>query len=431
MNKKPIIAVIVSLLILGTVVVVLTTNYNVFRIKEKTEKPKDETPIHLGNITSFDDAVNAFSFDIFKKFLNDTQNEGNIFTSPYSIFTALAMTYEGAKGTTADEMKNVLNIEQNNESFHEYMQSLYQYLNANKTYNISTANALWIKENYPLLKEYKNLILTYYGGNSTAMDFSNPEHAAKIINGWIENKTHNLIKNLISPGNIDPVLTDLILTNAIYFKGTWQIQFDEKNTTEKPFKISKEKSTDVETMRFIGTHNQFNYTENQIMQMVELPYTGNEMSMTILLPKEGYTTQDIIRSMNHVSYKELIDSMNDTELDLSLPKFKIETPLYNLNNYLKELGMPTAFTGDADFSGMNGFGNLCISSVLHKAFIEVNEKGTEAAAATAVIMVTSAYPGQNLTQRIVFDADHPFVFLIQHKTTGTILFIGEVTDPST
>ena len=431
MNKKPIITVIVSLLILGTAVVVLTTNFNPSPIKEKTEKPKDETPIHLGNITSFDDAVNVFSFDIFKKFLNDTQNEGNIFTSPYSIFTALAMTYEGAKGTTANEMKKVLNIEQNNESFHEYMQSLYQYLNTNKSYNITTANALWIKENYPLLKEYKNLILTYYGGNSTDMNFSNSEHAAKIINGWIENKTHNLIKNLISPGNIDPVLTDLILTNAIYFKGTWQIQFDEKNTTEKPFKISKEKYTDVETMRFIGTHNQFNYTENQIMQMVELPYTGNEMSMTIMLPKEGYTTQDIIRSMNHVSYKELIDSMNNTELDVSLPKFKIETPLYTLNNYLKELGMPTAFTGDADFSGMNGFGQLCISSVLHKAFIEVNEKGTEAAAATAVIMVTSAYPGQNLTQRIVFDADHPFIFLIQHKTTDTILFMGEVTDPST
>jgi serpin B len=328
-------------------------------------------------------------------------------------------------------MKKVLSIEQNNESFHEYMQSLYQYLNTNKTYNISTANALWIKENYPILKEYKNFILTYYGGNSTDMNFSNTEQAAKIINRWIENKTHNLIKNLISPGNIDPVNTDLILTNAIYFKGTWQIQFDEKNTTEKPFKISKEKSTDVETMRFIGTHDRFNYTENQNMQIVELPYTGNEMSMTILLPKEGYTTQDIMRSMNHVSYNELIDSMNNTELDISLPKFKIETPLYTLNNYLKELGMPTAFTGDADFSGINGFGQLCISSVLHKAFIEVNEKGTEAAAATAVIMVTSAYPGQNLTQRIVFNADHPFIFLIQHKTTGTILFMGEVTDPST
>jgi serine protease inhibitor len=430
MNKKPIIAIAVSLLILGTAVVVLTTNFLPFHIKEETEKPKDEPPIHLGNITSFGDAVNAFSFDIFKKFLNDTQNEGNVFTSPYSIFTALAMTYEGAKGTTADEMKKVLNIEQNNESFHEYMQSLYQYLNNNKDYNISTANALWIKEGYPFLDEYKNLILTYYGGNSTEMNFSNPERAAKIINGWIENKTHNLIKNLISSGNIDPVLTALILTNAIYFKGTWQVQFDEKNTTERPFEISKEESVNVETMRFIGTKDQFNYTENEMMQVLELPYTGNEISMTILLPKEGYTIQDIIRSMNHENYKELIDSMNNTELDVYLPKFTIETPVYNLNTYLIGLGMPTAFTGDADFSGMNGFGQLCISGVLHKAFIKVNEEGTEAAAATAVIMVTSAYPGQNTSQRIVFDADHPFIFLIQHKTTGTILFMGEITDPS-
>jgi serpin B len=262
------------------------------------------------------------------------------------------------------------------------------------------------------------------------MDFSDPEHAAKIINGWIENRTHNLIKDLISPGDIDPVLTALILTNAIYFKGTWQVQFDEKNTTEKPFEITEEEYVDVETMKFIGTDDQFNYTENDIMQIVELPYTGNEISMTILLPKEGYDLKDIINSMDHVRYKELIDSMYNTELDIFLPKFTIETPLYTLNNYLKELGMSTAFTGDADFSGMNGFGQLSISSVLHKAFIEVNEEGTEAAAATAIVMVTSAYPGQNISQRIVFDADHPFIFLIQHKTTGTILFIGTVTDPS-
>jgi serpin B len=431
MNTKLIIAIVVSLLILGTAVVVLITNFRPLNIKEEPEKQKDEPSFHLGNITSFHDAVNAFSFDIFKIFLSDSQNDGNVFTSPYSIFTALAMTYEGAKGTTAGEMKTVLNIEQNNESFHEYMRSLYQYLNANEDYNISTANALWVKENYPLLDGYKNLILTYYGGNSTDMDFSDPEHAANIINGWIENKTHNLIKNLISAGDIDPIFTRLILTNAIYFKATWQIQFDEKNTSEKPFELSDEESIDVETMRFIGTDDQFNYTENEIMQILELPYTGHEISMTILLPKDGYTIRDIIGSMNHESYKELLDSMNSTELDIYLPKFTIKTPLYTLNTYLKELGMPTAFTGDADFSGMNGVGELCISSVLHKAFIEVNEEGTEAAAATAITMVTSAYPDQNVSQRIVFDADHPFIFLIQHKTTGTILFMGTVTDPST
>ena len=431
MNKKPLLAIIISLLIIGTAVVVLTTEFHLLNIKEEPEKSKDEPPIHLGNITSFDDAVNAFSFDMFEQFLTDTQNNGNVFTSPYSIFTALAMTYEGAKNTTAEEMKKVLNIEQENESFHKYMQSLYQYLNSNEAYNISTANALWIKQNYPILDEYKNLILTYYGGNSTEMDFSNPKHAANIINGWIENKTHNLIKDLISPADIDPAFTALILTNAIYFKATWQIQFDEKNTTERPFEIADEEYVDVETMRLTGTEDHFNYTENEIMQMVELPYTGNEISMTIVLPKEGHDLKDIIRSMNHESYKALIDSMNNTEVDIYLPKFTITTPVYNLNAYLTELGMPTAFTADADFSGMTGFKELYISSILHKAFIEVNEEGTEAAAATAVVMVASIDGNHTLPQRIVFNADHPFVFLIQHKTTGTILFMGEVTDPST
>jgi len=183
-------------------------------------------------------------------------------------------------------------------------------------------------------------------------------------------------------------------------------------------------------MRLTGTEDQFNYTENEIMQVLELPYTGNEISMTILLPKEGYAIRDIIRSMDHESYKELIDSWNSTELDIYLPKFTITTPVYTLNDYLQDLGMPTAFTAAADFSGMNGFGELFISQVLHKAFIEVNEEGTEAAAATAVIMFKASMEDQNLTQRIVFDADHPFMFLIQHKTTGSILFMGTVTDPS-
>lgn len=429
MIKKPIIAIVVSFLIIGAGVVVLTTNFNPIEITENPENPKDEPLFPLGNQTPFDDAVNAFSFDIFKKFLNDAKNNENLFISPYSIFTALAMTYEGAKGKTADEMKVVINIEQNNDSFHEYMQRLYQYLNTNQDYNISTANALWIKENYPILDVYKNLILTYYGGNSIDMNFSNSTRAAKIINGWIENNTNNLIKNLISPTDIDPILTAFILTNAIYFKGTWQIQFDEKNTTKRFFDITEEEHIDVETMSLTETENQFNYTENELMQILELPYTGNEISMVVILPKKGYDVKDIMNSLDDNRYKELISSMSNKEVDIYLPKFSIETPLYNLNDYLKELGMPTAFTIDADFSGMNGFKEIFISNVLHKAFIEVNEEGTEAAAATAITMITSIDGDQNYSQRIVFDANHPFIFLIQHKITDTILFMGTVTNP--
>jgi serpin B len=430
MSRKSLFAIIVSLLLIGATVVVWITQFQPAHPVEEPEQSNNEPPIQLGNIVSFDDAVNSFSFDLFKKFLTDPQQQGNVFTSPYSIFTALAMTYEGANGTTADEMKNVLNIEQTNASFHEYMQALYRYLNQKKEYNISTANALWIKENYPLLKEYKDLILTYYGGTSTGMDYSDPEEAAAIINGWIENNTNHLIKNLISSGDIDPVFTRLILTNAIYFKGIWQVQFDEQNTTPRPFEVGGEGTVEVDTMRLTGTQDFFNYTDNDLMQILELPYSGNDIAMVICLPKEGHSIDDMISSLDCTRYQALIESMNQTMVDIYLPKFAIKTPLYSLKQYLIDLGMPTAFTSEADFSKMTGFRELSISQVLHKAFIEVNEEGTEAAAATGITMVTSVDGNQNHSHRIVFDANHPFLFLIQQKITGTILFMGTVVNPS-
>jgi serpin B len=431
MNKKPIkpiITIIVILFIILSAFVVFTTYLeNLEVIDEHQEADKNFSS--LGNLSSFNDAVNTFSFDIFEKFLNDPKNKDNLFMSPYSIFTALAMTYEGAKGKTAEEMKEVLNIEQDNESFHEYMQSLYNYLNYNQEYNISTANALWIKENYPILDKYKDLILTYYGGNSIDIDYSIPDQAAGIINGWVENKTNNLIQNLISPGDIDPFLTVLILTNAIYFKGIWQVQFDEKNTTERSFEVSEGEYIQVETMSLTEKQKKFNYTENEIMQILELPYSGNEISMNIFLPREGYNLSDIIKSMNHEDYKELIESMVETELDIYLPKFIIKTPLYTLNDYLINLGMSTAFKQNADFSGITEIENININKVLHKAYVEVNEIGTEAAAATAVTMFKTGIDDQE-NLRIVFDADHPFLFTIHHKEIGTILFMGNIIDPS-
>jgi len=429
MNKKPIIAITASLILIASGYVALTTDFETPDESSQNQEADENIPA-LGNITFFNDAVNAFAFDIYEQFLNDPENEGNIFTSPYSIFTALAMTYEGAEGQTAEEMEEVLNIEQDNESFHEYMQSLYNYLNYNEEYNISTANALWIQEGYHILEEYKELIKTFYGGDSTDIDYSNPEQAAETINSWVENQTNNLIQNLISPGNIIPGLTELILTNAIYFKGTWQVQFDEINTTERPFELSEVENIDVQTMSLTNTQDQFNYTENEMMQILELPYNGNEICMNIFLPKEGYEVSDIISTLDHENYKELIDSMQETELDIYLPKFTIKTPLYNLNDYLIELGMPTAFSGAADFSGMTGFRDLFISKVLHKAYVEVNEEGTEAAAATAVIMMKSSIDDESEDQRIEFNADHPFLFTIHHKETGTILFMGNVDNPS-
>ena len=427
MNEKAIGVIIICSIIITASFLVLTTNFEKGNIEITSSE--NETLSEVGNITSFDEAVNAFAFNFYNKFYNDPENSGNIFLSPYSIFTALAMTYEGAKNLTAEEMASVLNIEQDNESFHEYMHMLYERLNENSEYNISTANALWSRVGYQLLQDYINVIETYYGGEVSEVDYSNPEKAAEIINSWVENQTNNLIHNLVPPSTINPFLTMLILTNAIYFKGTWEIQFDEDNTTDRPFTMSSGETINVPTMCLTNTQDVFNYTETNEMQILELPYSGGEISMLIFLPREGYDLSNVLEYLDKDTFSDLIESMNQREVDIYLPKFKIETPLYKLKDYLIDLGMPTAFSDNADFSGINGNKDLFISKVLHKAFIEVNEEGTEAAAATAVIMMRKTINGGGSSSRITFDCDHPFLFTIYHKATNTILFMGNVDNP--
>lgn len=425
MNKKAIAGLIVGLLIIASAAVLITTDNKVI---DDSTPSDDETLTPLGNITSFNDAVNQFCFDFFKKLLEDETNDPNIFYSPYSVFTALAMTYEGARNNTVVEMENVLHVEQSNDSFHQYMQSLYNYLNNNDEYNVSTANALWPDVGFTLLDEFVDIIETYYGGKASEVEYGNPEEAARIINEWVENQTNNLIKNLVPASAINP-LTKLILTNAIYFKGLWQVQFDEVNTTDRDFTVSSADTVQVETMKLIDTEDKFNYTYTDDLQILELPYTGGDISMMIFLPKEGVELKDIISSLNREDYISWIDEMYETNADIYLPKFKFETS-YRLNDYLKELGMVDAFSNNADFSGIDGTKNLFISSVLHKAFVEVNEEGTEVAAATAVIMDLKAIGPDEPPERIIFDCNHPFVFTIHHKETGTILFMGTVDDPS-
>lgn len=413
-------AIVVLILIVATVVI--TTQYKPTLDITEDIISDDDTQTSVGNL-SFNDAVNAFAFDIFRE-LND---DGNIFISPYSIFTALAMTFEGARGETAEEMAGVLNIEQDNTSFHEYMKNLYEVLdNQNEDYNISTANALWVKENLKLLEDYLNIIIEYYGGNATEVDFSNPEEASEIINQWVEDHTNGLIKDLILPEYIDPIYTALILTNAVYFKGIWKVQFDPVNTTNKTFSKSSETTVEVPTMNLVETEDYFNYTETDDLQILELPYVGEDISMMILLPKDKDLTT-IIDAFDHNSFSEWRDSMVERNVDIYLPKFKVETK-YTLNDYLKQLGMNIPFTMSANFSGMTGSNDLFIDRVVHKSYIDVNEEGTEAAAATGVVMEFKAV--QDEPPRIVFDCDHPFMYLIQHKTTGTILFMGSITDPS-
>ena len=411
------IVVIVVILIASIVFVTINNNTN-FTKNEKQADNDHSKPV--ANFSYFGNAVNDFSFKIFKQLYDE--NEGNIFISPYSIFTALAMTYEGARGDTANEMASVLSIQQDNISFHNYMKSLNDQLNDKIFCNVSTANALWLNKDLRFLENYLDIIKNYYDGNSTNIDFSNPEIAADIINRWVENKTNGLITDLLTKDNIDPFLTAMILTNAIYFKGNWAIQFDPSNTTNRGFTLPTGNSIDVPTMSMVETYDYFNYTETDDLQILELPYSGNEYSMIIVLPKEN-DLSSVINSIDNNDLSDWVGSFEEKKVDIYFPKFELESK-YSLKDALIKLGMAKSFTGSADFSGITTEYGLWIDDVIHKAYVKVNEEGTEAAASTASVIVFTG-----IEPKLVFNVDHPFIFMIQHKDTGTILFMGSVGNP--
>ena len=417
----------ISTFVVCLIVIVASLTFLVIQdsetINDINKVAEDDPLLELGKDASFNDAVNAFSFDLFEKLFEDPEKQGNIFYSPYSTYTALAMAYEGAKAQTADEMREVLHINQDNEEFHDYMQTLYEYLNSEgKEYDISTANALWSNIGLEVLEEYKNLIKIVYGAESSEVDFYNPDEAAKKINQWVINQTNNLIKELVTAEDVE--FASLVLTNAIYFKGTWQVQFEKEDTTYRDFETSKGDRISVPTMCIVNTEEEFNYFENENIEILEMPYSGDDISMMIFLPKGDKDLTEIVRSLDHENYNELINSMSKTKLDIYLPRFKIETDVYSFKDYLIDLGMPIAFFPGADFTGIRP-DEMWISDVLHKAFINVSEEGTEAAAATAVIFINTSKDDS----KTIFDADHPFLFVINHKQTNTILFMGKVENP--
>lgn len=418
LSYKPFFAIISIILILLASIIILTTDKG--SDISKDIKKDDETIKPVANISYFGNAINDFAFKIFKEIYEE--NEKNVFISPYSIFIALAMAYEGANGETADEMATVLSIQRDNESFHNFVKNLNDQLFNGESCNVSTANALWVKENLNLLEDYLYVIQNYYDGNSTNIDFSNPQQAADIINQWIENKTNSLIKDLIKAENIDPLYTALILTNAIYFKGNWEVQFDLSNTTNRDFKLASGDIVTVPTMCMLDTYDYFNYTETSDLQILELPYFGNEFSMVLLLPTNT-NLSSIVNSIGNDDYPSWLGSFERNKVNIYLPKFELEYEK-SLKDILIELGMANAFTSYADFSDITTDYDLWIDEVAHKAFVNVNEEGTEAAAATAVDIIFG------IEEKIVFNADHPFIFLIQHKETGTILFMGSVDNPS-
>ena len=280
------------------------------------------------------------------------------------------------------------------------------------------------KTDYHFLEDYTERIEKYYGGKAANLDFvGETEKSRQTINSFIEEQTNNKIKDIIPPGILNS-LTRLVLTNAIYFKGTWEWEFDKSDTREQDFKITPTNIVKTPMMYLKNDKAKFNYADIENLQILELPYKGKKISMPILLPTENLNA--IEPSLTIEKLEEWKSKMQETELDaIYMPKFEFDTK-YFMKDTLSAMGMPTAFTWPgADFSGMDGTNNLYISSVIHQAFVKVDEKGTEAATATAVISTYGA-----AMPRAIFRADHPFIFIIQERETGNILFLGRVVDPT-
>ncbi len=362
---------------------------------------------------------NAFGLDLYARLSGE---EGNLFLSPYSLSAALNMTYAGARGQTAAQMKEALHIKLAEDRLHPAFGAVNNDIrSAGKggDCRLSVANALWAQKGYPFLKSYLAITKTHYDAGLTGLDFKTaPGDACKTINAWVEKRTDGKIKDLIQPRLIDE-LTRLVLTNAIYFKGKWATPFKTRYTKQQPFRLPGGKRVDVPMM-----HQAIKvaYLQTDNLQAVDLPYAGDRLSMTILLPKEVDGLPALEKALTTQKLASWIAGLQEQTIVVELPRFKMRKA-FRLDESLKSMGMRDAFSRkDADFSGIDGKRWLFISAVVHQACVEVNEEGTEAAAGSAVIMKRRGRP-------TLFRADHPFLFLIRDRTTGSILFIGRVWEP--
>jgi len=349
--------------------------------------------------------------------------EGNLFFSPFGISAALGMTYAGARGETATEMEAALCFpcgpKELGQAFGKLQAGLDE-IQKRGDVSLSIANGIWAEQTYGFLPDFMKGIEADYKARIALADFvNNAAGESQRINAWVEEKTHEKIKTLVPEGVLD-ALTRMVLVNAIYFKGDWASQFKEKATRERDFHVGSGKTVKVQMMQQSGG---FRLTQDADTEALELPYKGNQLSMLVLLPKAKDGIAALEGKLSVAKIDALVGTLRKTEVDVALPKFRLETS-YGLVSPFQALGMKTAFGNNADFSGMDGRRELYISAILHKAFVDVDEKGTEAAAATAVVMRT-----ESVVLKQQFIADHPFIFLIRDNATGSILFMGRVADP--
>ncbi|XP_056376997.1 serpin B6-like isoform X2 [Hyla sarda] len=372
-------------------------------------------------------ANGTFAVNLFKK-LTESNNKGNLFFSPLSISSALGMIYLGTKGNTASQMSKVLQFEKAKD-VHGAFQSLISEINKPGTdYLLRTANRLYGEKSFTFLDEFLESTQKHYHADIQSVDFSaKSEDCRKEINSWVEQKTEGKIQDLLPSGSVDS-LTRLVLVNAIYFKGNWANQFDKNATHEMPFRLNKNETKPVQMM-YKKAKYPMTYVGELFTKVLELPYVNNELSMIIMLPDDIQDgTTGLEKLEKELTYSKFVewtdpDRMDITEMELHVPKFKLEDN-YDLKSLLIDMGMSDAFDHKADFSGMSSNNDLVLSKVVHKSFVEVNEEGTEAAAATAGIMMLRCVM---IVPKII--CDHPFLFFITHKQSRSILFTGRYAAP--
>ena len=363
------------------------------------------------------DFVFAFYSEIAEK-----DEESNIFFSPLSISTAFSMAYEGAKENTASEMQQVFGLESDDAKRQKAISELLSRFNhKDDWYKLQVANALWIKDGYKIKQDYLDAVKTHYSNTVDNVDFVTDDGINK-INSWVREKTNDKIENILVPGSTDE-LTRMIITNAVYFKGKWSSEFNPKNTSEKQFWTDNDNSVTVSMMK--QPVDIYNYAKTENLQALELNYLGGDISMVVLLPKDRDGIQSLEYSMDKKKFDVIKDSMTRQPLTVEIPKFEFETQ-YNLISPLQSLGLHDAFDeNNADFQGITDE-QVYLAKAVHKAFVNVNEEGTEAAAITALVARVTSGPPEPVDD---FVADHPFMFIIQEKETGEILFIGKLVNP--
>jgi serpin B len=366
-------------------------------------------------------AGNAVAFDLYAQLRT---RPGNLIFSPLSISSALAMAYAGANGRTAAEMSAALHFPFTSLRLHAAYGAMLSDLESSRAgEELHIANASWADQGHTLLPRFLAVLRASYGAEARVLPFRTaPDDARRTINAWVEEKTRQKIKDLLPPGSID-AMTRLVLTNAVYFKGRWIEQFDKKATRDEPFSVSATQKVTAHMMHRQKTT--FSYAEFDNFQALEMSYQGKRYSMLVLLPKRVEGLSSLERALSAATLAEWRRKMKRVEVDVTLPRFTA-TQYFDLNRSLQRMGIVAAFDPNrADFSRINGSRNLFISAVVHKAFVDVNEEGTEAAAATGVVFGLTAF--HSIPS---FVADHPFLYFILDARSGGILFMGRVTDPT-